>query len=369
MVAMTKYIYIVLSILFLLRFDAVAQELPKKKVAVYISGDNTDASIKKVFGSKLVGAIARSEGYAAVERTAEFLSALTAESDYQTSGEVRDSQIAHLGQKFGVKYVVAADIAEVFDEYFISSRLINVETGLVERSFDANGAAESMQQLVALAEKIADGMIIKPEQEKIRKEQEAKQQAELLARQEQERINAERIENERRQQEARRQLRATAISNLFQRLGYNCYQLGNYIVMNDLINVTFDFDSFNQTVVITNQAPSGWQLANEEILRLVSQSGRYNRNVPGAYWVAFPVKAKPDMSSGKFNSKKMLGVWTIPVYTLDMYYRPKKSIGETIKQKGAEAPYLKKNLDSYFTVYYRPMFTEAEIQAEIDRIK
>ena len=36
-----------------------------------------------------------------------------AENDYQTSGEVRDSQIARLGQKFGVRYVVVADVSEL----------------------------------------------------------------------------------------------------------------------------------------------------------------------------------------------------------------------------------------------------------------
>ena len=105
---------------------------PKKKVAVYMTGSNIDQSYKKVIGAKIVSAVTQSGEYAAVERTAEFLAALSAESDYQTSGEVRDSQIARLGQKFGVKYVIVADISELFDELFISSRLINVETGLVE---------------------------------------------------------------------------------------------------------------------------------------------------------------------------------------------------------------------------------------------
>lgn len=367
---MAKYIYLLFSVICFLspRFNAEAQDFPKKKVAVYVSGDDTDSSIKKVFGSKLVGAISRSNGYAAVERTAEFLAALTAESDYQTSGEVRDSQIATLGQKFGVKYVVVADITESFDEYFISARLINVETGLVERSYDANGAVESMQQLVKLAENIANGMIILPEQEKAKKEQEARHQAQLQAQQEQERKMAQRAQDERLQQEAQQRLRATAEANLIRNTGYNCYRLGNYLIMNDIIEVTFDYDTSLQSVVSTNHAPSGWQIANEDILRLASQSGRYNLNVPHTYWVAFPLKVKPDMSE-KFNSKKMLGGWMIPCYYMNMTYRPRKRIGETIQKKGSDSPYFKSNLDGFYTIYYRPMFTESEIQAEINRIK
>lgn len=138
---------------------AAAQDAPKKKVAVYMTGKSTDESYKKVIGAKLVSAITQSGEYAAVERTADFLAALSAENDYQTSGEVRDSQIAALGQKFGVKYVVVADVSEVFGEFFIAARMINVETGLVEKAFDTNGAAESMAQLVALSNAVASGLI------------------------------------------------------------------------------------------------------------------------------------------------------------------------------------------------------------------
>ncbi len=136
-----------------------AQEQVKKKVAVYMTGASIDDAYKKVIGAKLVSAITASGEYAAVERTADFLAALSAENDYQTSGEVRDSQIARLGQKFGVRYVVVADVSELFSEYFIATRMIDVESGLVERAFDINGPAESMSQLVELSLKVADGLL------------------------------------------------------------------------------------------------------------------------------------------------------------------------------------------------------------------
>ena len=136
-----------------------AQERAKKKVAVYMTGTTSDAAYKKVIGAKLVNAITESGEYAAVERTADFLAALSAENDYQTSGEVRDSQIARLGQKFGVRYVVVADASELFDEYFITARLINVETGLVERAFDISSPINSMNQLVALSQNVANGLL------------------------------------------------------------------------------------------------------------------------------------------------------------------------------------------------------------------
>ena len=139
---------------------AFAQDAPKKKVAVYMTGDKIDDAYKKVIGSKLVTAITESGRYAAVERTSDFLAAISAENDYQTSGEVRDNQIAALGQKFGVKYVVVADVSEVFDEFFIAARIINVESGLVDRACDVNGPAESMAQLIELSKKVAQQLMV-----------------------------------------------------------------------------------------------------------------------------------------------------------------------------------------------------------------
>lgn len=162
----SRLLLIILSCIFIslpvyaqVSLPVYAQERAKKKVAVYMTGKTSDDAYKKVIGAKLVNAITESGEYAAVERTADFLAALSAESDYGTSGEVRDSQIVRLGQKFGVRYVVVADASELFDEYFIVARLINVETGLVERAFDINGPADSMAQLVALSKNVAAGLL------------------------------------------------------------------------------------------------------------------------------------------------------------------------------------------------------------------
>ncbi len=129
----------------------------KKKVAVYITGD-VQAAYKKVIGSKMVSAITQSENYIAVERTADFLAELSKEQDYQMSGAVSDNQIAKLGQQFGVRYVVVADVSELFDEIFISARLINVQTGQIDASIEASKAVESMTQLLTVSEEVANGL-------------------------------------------------------------------------------------------------------------------------------------------------------------------------------------------------------------------
>ncbi|MCH5346316.1 MAG: hypothetical protein J1E63_04365 [Muribaculaceae bacterium] len=154
-----KRILLLFALIALVVMPSFSQEQSQKKVAVYITGDDVDSSVKKVIGAKLVAAITSSSGYAAVERTADFLNALSKEQDYQSSGEVRDSQIAKLGQRFGVKYVVVADVTEVFDEYYIQARLINVETGLVVNTADVSGPAESASQVISLAQRLSDSLM------------------------------------------------------------------------------------------------------------------------------------------------------------------------------------------------------------------
>lgn len=155
---MKRIILIALILLGIIAPSTHAQT-SKKKVAVYMTGE-IEESYKKVIGAKLVSAITATDEYAAVERTADFLAALASEQDYQTSGEVRDSQIASIGQRFGVLYVVVADVNEIFDEMFISARLINVETGLVEKSSDEAGNPTNMSSLIDLSNKIANKLLL-----------------------------------------------------------------------------------------------------------------------------------------------------------------------------------------------------------------
>ena len=132
---------------------AMAQQTVKQKVAVYVTGD-AENGYKRVIGSKLVTGITRSENYVAIERTADFLAELTKEQDYQMSGAVSDNQIARLGQQFGVRYVLVADISEVFESIFISARMIDVQTAQIVKSTETSGAVGDMESLTKLAENI-----------------------------------------------------------------------------------------------------------------------------------------------------------------------------------------------------------------------
>lgn len=140
---------------------AHAQEKEKEKVAVYVSGEVSDAN-KKIISSKAVSRISRSNDYVAVERTDAFLKALSKEQDFQLSGEVRDDQIAALGKRFGARYVAVIEVSQTEDDtYFISARLINVESGLVVKSADASREIKSTDDLVALTNNVAFRLVSK----------------------------------------------------------------------------------------------------------------------------------------------------------------------------------------------------------------
>lgn len=135
-------------------------QTPKKKVAVYVTGESEiESSYKKVIGSKMVSEITKSSGFSAVERTADFLAALTKEQDYQTSGAVKDNQIVKIGQQFGVRYVAVVDVSELFEALFISTRMIDVQTGEIISSAEDSKAVNGMAELTSISEGVAKKLI------------------------------------------------------------------------------------------------------------------------------------------------------------------------------------------------------------------
>lgn len=139
--------------------SVVCGQTSKESLAVYVSGSG-DENIKKVIGAKLVSAITKySDDYAAVERTAEFLSKLNEEQSYQRSGNVDDNQFATLGKQFGVKVVVVADVMDVLGSCFVAARMINVETALVTATADGEKELKTASDLFSLADEVASKLV------------------------------------------------------------------------------------------------------------------------------------------------------------------------------------------------------------------
>jgi hypothetical protein len=109
-------------------------ETPKPvKVAVYVTGGDT-TNLTGFAGDYLVDAIVRSGKYTAVERTYDFLKELDNEHEYQRTGSVDDEQISKLGRQFGVSLVCVVKVSSMNTAYYLSARLIDVETATVAKS-------------------------------------------------------------------------------------------------------------------------------------------------------------------------------------------------------------------------------------------
>ena len=128
-----------------------------KKVAVYVTGE--DNPMNQILGDRLVDGIAQSGKYKAVERTASFLQELSKEQDYQRSGNVDEADISRLGKQFGVDYVCVATILDVWNEKYLTSRLIDVETAEVVASSSSSGQITSNQQFIAAMNTLSNGLL------------------------------------------------------------------------------------------------------------------------------------------------------------------------------------------------------------------
>ena len=126
-----------------------------KKVAVYVTRTgNKDIDI--ILGDQLVAGFATSGRYLAIERTQGFLNQLSKEQAYQQTGAVDDSDLMRLGKQFGVQYVCVAKTSQLFGDYYIASRLIDVEHGEVINSYKKDAVQlGSSQQVVTAAKEIA----------------------------------------------------------------------------------------------------------------------------------------------------------------------------------------------------------------------
>ena len=161
------HLILIIVIGFIFSTNVAFGQISKESLAVYVSGSG-DENIKKVIGSKLVSAITKySDDYAAVERTADFLAKLREEQQYQYSGNVDDNQLVKLGKHFGVKFIVVADVMDVLGSYFVSARMINVETGLVIITADGEKTLGTASDLVSLAEEVASKLVKSSRKDKL----------------------------------------------------------------------------------------------------------------------------------------------------------------------------------------------------------
>lgn len=128
-------------------------------VAVYVTvGENVPKETKKIIGSELVAAITRNEGFAAVERTEEFLSMFSQEQQIHKE-KIDDNTICDIGKKIGANNVCVAEITKYGEEYYIVARLIDISTAKVLRTSRKTSFLKSLSEVISSSEDLADELV------------------------------------------------------------------------------------------------------------------------------------------------------------------------------------------------------------------
>lgn len=137
------------------------------KIAVYVTAcEGVAETTKQIVGSELVAGIVSNPAYSAVERTADFLTEIAKEHNYQRSGNVDDQQIQALGKQFGVQQVCVANIMPNGNECYIQARMLDVEHATVLAAARELASMTNLEELVAAAERLADKLVGKQAEQK-----------------------------------------------------------------------------------------------------------------------------------------------------------------------------------------------------------
>lgn len=143
-------------LLMVLACTALASEaMAAKKVAVYAEGDISKET-KSIICSSVLARLSGDKNYEAYERNSSFINALNKEQDYQTSGEVPESEIRGVAQRMGVDYVIVVVTTIVSDEHcFMTAKMIDLKTAVVIKTVDLNREYTGTETIKAMANNIA----------------------------------------------------------------------------------------------------------------------------------------------------------------------------------------------------------------------
>jgi len=103
----------------------------EQKVAVFDPVGEVSQNLKIIIREELSNAVVNTLGFTVLER--ELIEKVLAESEFQMTGHVDDTQIGALGRKMGADYVCYASISSVGGNYYISCKMVDVTTAKIER--------------------------------------------------------------------------------------------------------------------------------------------------------------------------------------------------------------------------------------------
>lgn len=146
-----------LILLTLISLGTIAQT----KVAVYVNGaSDVEEAVKQIIANELVTAISANQQFTAVDHSSDFLNTIKQEQSEQVSGNVDDTQVQQLGQKFGVQQVCVANITPYQGKFYIQARMVDVESASVLNTCREISALQDLDEMVSIAEKLSQKLAV-----------------------------------------------------------------------------------------------------------------------------------------------------------------------------------------------------------------
>jgi len=149
---MRIFVSTIFSFIWLLSLSA--QE-PSQKVAVFSSVDNKNTGYAPIFREVLIEKLAKSNRYKPVER--DLIDQVLKENEYQQTGLVDDTKIKEIGKQLGADYVCISTINKLGDNYFLSAKLVDILTTLIEKQeniLTENGDKDLYEKMEQVAGKL-----------------------------------------------------------------------------------------------------------------------------------------------------------------------------------------------------------------------
>ncbi|MFW5982871.1 MAG: CsgG/HfaB family protein [bacterium] len=122
---MKKFALVIITVL--ISSNLISQT---KKVAIFDPVDKTSSEMGVIYREILSTNMTKSESYIPVER--ELIDNVLKESEYQGSGMVNESTASKLGKQMGADYVCVSMIMKMGSNYFLTAKLVDVETAVVK---------------------------------------------------------------------------------------------------------------------------------------------------------------------------------------------------------------------------------------------
>lgn len=133
--------------------------LPKKKVVIGATiGTGVDTNIKELFMTALHAGLTNSEQFDVIAYRNEYAAIIRDEMDAMEAGLIDDNQLLSFGRAKSAEKVVYAHIVGVDQQFFIYVSLIELESGISEKTLEPMIASRSdiMQKAKDLANIIAN---------------------------------------------------------------------------------------------------------------------------------------------------------------------------------------------------------------------